>query len=51
LRNIPLEVPPRRKEAGIGLSTPARDEENLADLMRLVAENGVRMRHSEAMAY
>lgn len=48
---IPLEVPPRRKEAGIGLAIPERDEEHLADRKRLVAENGARIRHSDAITY
>jgi hypothetical protein len=30
LRKIPLEVPPRKKAAGIGFATPARDDERLA---------------------
>ena len=46
-----MEVPPRRKEAGIGLATPERDEEHLADRRTLVAEKGVRIRHSDAIAY
>lgn len=49
---IPLEVPPRRKEAGIGLATtPERDDAHLADRKRLVAENGARIRHSDAITY
>jgi hypothetical protein len=51
LIKIPLEVPPRRKEAGIGLATPERVEEHLADRKRLVAENGARIRHSDAITY
>jgi hypothetical protein len=51
LMKIPLEVPPRRKEAGIGLATPERDEEHLADRKRLVADNGARIRHSDAITY
>ena len=55
MRNIPLEVPPRRKEAGIGLATPERDEEHLIDASRsrktLVAERGARIRHSDAITY
>jgi hypothetical protein len=50
LRKIPLEVPPRRKEAGSGLATPERDEERLADRKRLVTENRERFRHSDAIA-
>ena len=49
LIKTPLEVPPRRKEAGIGLATPERDEEHLANRKRLVAEP--RIRHSDAITY
>jgi len=57
LRNIPLEVPPRRKEAGIGLATLERDEDevHLADASRgrktLVEGKGARTMHSDAIAY
>ncbi len=49
MRNIPLEVPPRRKDAGIGLAVPVRDEELLADRKILLAENGVRRRRSDVI--
>jgi len=48
---MPLEVPPRRKVAGIGLATPVSDEEHLADRKALVAENAVRGRRSDAITY
>ena len=49
MRNIPLEVPPRRKDAGIGLTVTVRDEELLADRKILLAENGVHRRRSDVI--
>ena len=48
---MPLEVPPRRKVAGIGLAASVSDEKHLADRKTLVAENKVRGRHSDAITY
>ena len=48
---MPLEGPPRRKVAGIGLATPVRDEEHLAGRKVWVAEDAVRMRRRDAITY
>ena len=49
LRNIPLEVPPRKKVAGMGFATAAREEERLAARKTLGTGNGGCKRYRNAI--